>query len=48
MNDLIRVSLQGDDASLRDAAQRLTAAYRLGTAGPDNPLIPERVDPPKA
>ncbi|MGH7734506.1 MAG: thymidine phosphorylase, partial [Gemmatimonadales bacterium] len=35
-----------DDATLRDAAARLVAAYRIGTAAPENPLIPERIDPP--
>jgi thymidine phosphorylase len=36
-----------DEASLHDAASRLTAAYRLGTAAPNRPLIPERIDAPK-
>ena len=35
-----------DEASLRDAASRLIAAYRLGTAAPKNPLIPDRVNAP--
>ena len=35
-----------DEATLRDATARLLAAYSLGTAAPDNPLIAERIDPP--
>jgi thymidine phosphorylase len=34
-----------DEASARDAVQRLVAAYRIGTAAPNNPLIAGRVDP---
>jgi thymidine phosphorylase len=34
-----------DEASMRDAAQRLVAAYRIGTAASTHPLIAERVDP---
>jgi len=33
-----------DEASMRDAEQRLVAAYRIGTAAPANPLIVERID----
>jgi thymidine phosphorylase len=36
-----------DEASARDAGQRLIAAYRLGTAVPTHPLIAGRIDPPE-
>jgi thymidine phosphorylase len=34
-----------DEATALDAAARLIAAYRLGTAAPSHPLIAERIDP---
>jgi thymidine phosphorylase len=37
-----------DESSAEDATRRLIAAYKLGENAASHPLIPDRVDPPKA